>query len=295
MFETFTRFDIAVNGVRIHGVRSAQSHNALPPLLLLHGYPQSHIMWHKVAPRLVERYTVVATDLRGYGMSDKPVGLPDHANYSKREMAYDQVAVMRALGYEKFFVCGHDRGGRVAHRMAIDYPDAVQKLVLLDISPTLAMYEQTSMEFAMGYWWWFFLVQPAPFPENLITASPEIFLRQKIAAGRAGRTPFTDAAYAAYLRHVSDPSTVHGMCEDYRASAGIDLQHDREDRMQGRKIACPTRVLWGEHGVVHRCFNPLADWGRVADGVSGAPLAAGHYIPEEVPDLLLQELDAFFE
>ncbi len=293
MFETFTRFDIAVNDVRIHGVRSAPSSKRLPPLLLLHGYPQSHIMWHKVAPRLVERYTVVATDLRGYGMSDKPVGLPDHANYSKREMAYDQVSVMRALGYEKFFVCGHDRGGRVAHRMAVDYPDAVQKLVLLDISPTLAMYEQTSMEFAMGYWWWFFLVQPAPFPEQLITASPEIFLQQKIVYGRTGRAPFSDAAYAAYLSHVSDPATVHGMCEDYRASSSIDLAHDRDDRAHGRKIVCPTRVLWGEHGVVQRCFNPLADWARVAERVSGAPLAAGHYIPEEVPDLLLAELNTF--
>ena len=294
MFESFTPFDIDVNGVRIHGVRSGQSESRRPALLLLHGYPQSHLIWHKVAPALAQHFEVVATDLRGYGDSSKPPGLADHANYSKREMARDQVAVMRALGYESFYVCGHDRGGRVAHRMAVDHPQAVLKLMVLDIAPTLAMYEQTSMAFALGYWWWFFLVQPAPFPETLIAAAPESYLERKIAYGRAGRTPFTDATYAAYLRHISDPATLHGMCEDYRASATIDLLHDREDRTAGRVVSCPLRVLWGEYGVVHQCFRPLDDWRKVAAEVSGIAVVAGHYIPEEVPDVFVNECVAFF-
>jgi len=294
MFKSFTPFNVDVNGVRIFGVHSRRPDARLPPLLLLHGYPQSHLIWHKVAPTLAERYTVVAPDLRGYGDSSKPAGLTDHSNYSKREMALDQVELMRSLGFESFFVCGHDRGGRVAHRMAIDHPAAVRKLMVLDISPTLAMYEQTSMEFAIGYWWWFFLVQPAPFPENMITASPCTYLERKIAYGRAGRTPFTDETYAAYLRYISDPATVHGMCEDYRAAATIDLQQDREDRASGRKVTSPVRVLWGQHGVVNQCFQPLDDWAAVATTVSGAAIAAGHYIPEEVPEVLFAELVAFF-
>jgi len=294
MFESFTPFNVDVNGVRIFGVHSRRPDARLPPLLLLHGYPQSHLIWHKVAPALAERFTVVAPDLRGYGDSSKPAGLTDHSNYSKREMALDQVELMRSLGFESFFVCGHDRGGRVAHRMAIDHPAAVRKLMVLDISPTLAMYEQTSMEFAIGYWWWFFLVQPAPFPENMITASPCTYLERKIAYGRAGRTPFTDETYAAYLRYISDPATVHGMCEDYRAAATIDLQQDREDRASGRKVTSPVRVLWGQHGVVNQCFQPLDDWAAVATTVSGAAIAAGHYIPEEVPEVLFAELVAFF-
>ena len=294
MFKSFTPFNVDVNGVRIFGVHSRRPDARLPPLLLLHGYPQSHLIWHKVAPTLAERYTVVAPDLRGYGDSSKPAGLTDHSNYSKREMALDQVELMRSLGFESFFVCGHDRGGRVAHRMAIDHPAAVRKLMVLDISPTLAMYEQTSMEFAIGYRWWFFLVQPAPFPENMITASPCTYLERKIAYGRAGRTPFTDETYAAYLRYISDPATVHGMCEDYRAAATIDLQQDREDRASGRKVTSPVRVLWGQHGVVNQCFQPLDDWAAVATTVSGAAIAAGHYIPEEVPEVLFAELVAFF-
>ena len=294
MFESFTSFDVEVNRVRIAGVHSSKLGARLPPLLLLHGYPQSHLIWHKVAKTLAEHYTVVAPDLRGYGDSSKPVGRSDHSNYSKREMALDQLELMRSLGFESFFVCGHDRGGRVAHRMAVDHPAAVRKLMVLDISPTLAMYEQTSMAFAVGYWWWFFLVQPAPFPEDMIAASPAAYLARKIAYGRAGRSPFTDETYAAYLRYISDPATVHGMCEDYRAAATIDLQHDREDRASGRNVTCPVRVLWGQHGIVNQCFRPLDDWAAVATTVSGATIAAGHYIPEEVPEALLDELLTFF-
>jgi haloacetate dehalogenase len=237
---------------------------------------------------------VIATDLRGYGASSKPVGRADHANYSKREMARDQVEVMRQLGFDSFYLCGHDRGGRVSHRLAMDHPHAVRKMALLDISPTLAMYEQTSMDFARSYWWWFFLIQPTPFPESMVAGAPEAYLKKKIGWGHAGLKPFTEETYAAYLSYVSDPATMHAMCEDYRAAASIDLEHDRVDRDAGRKINCPTLALWGEFGVVNRCFKPLADWSRVAMDVRGHTVPCGHYIPEEVPTQLVEELSAFF-
>ena len=290
MFPNFTNHRLRVNGVEINTLIGGRG----PPLLLLHGYPQSHLIWHRVVEELATRFTVVATDLRGYGASEKPVGLDDHSNYSKREMAKDQVAVMRKLGFESFNLCGHDRGARVSHRLAVDYPEAVKRLMLLDISPTLAMYEQTTMEFARAYWWWFFLIQPTPFPEAMIAAAPETYLRKKIGWGHAGLSAFTPETYAAYMSYVSDPATMHAMCEDYRAAASIDLEHDRADREAGKKIACPVYVIWGEHGVVNRCFQPIADWQRVADDVRGRTLQCGHYIPEEVPDPLLAEMFAFF-
>jgi haloacetate dehalogenase len=209
-------------------------------------------------------------------------------------MAKDQVEVMRQLGFESFDLCGHDRGGRVAHRLAVDHPQAVKKLMLLDISPTLSMYEQTNMEFARAYWWWFWLIQPAPFPESMVAAAPEIYLNKKIGWGHAGLKPFTDETYAAYLSYVSDPATMHAMCEDYRAAASIDLVHDRDDRTAGRKITCPVNLLWGEFGVVNRCFKPLEDWRQVADDVRGHTVPCGHYIPEEVPDELSREMNTFF-
>ncbi len=290
MFDSFRVFDIEANGVSIHGVTAGDG----PPLLLLHGYPQSHLIWHRVAPRLAERYTVVATDLRGYGASGKPDSGEDHAAYSKRVMARDQVGVMRALGHDTFYLCGHDRGGRVAHRLAMDTPQAVKKLMTLDIAPTLAMYEQTDMAFARAYWWWFFLIQPSPFPEEMILANPEVFLRKKIGWGHAGLNAFTPETYAAYLSNMRDPATVHAMCEDYRAAAGIDLAHDRADRTADNRLVVPLRVLWGEFGVVNRCFKPLADWEKVATNVSGRTLPCGHYLPEESPDELLAEMLAFF-
>jgi len=290
MFEGFTRKKLRANGVEINTLVKGDG----PPLLLLHGYPQSHLIWHRVAPALARHYTVVATDLRGYGDSEKPAGLADHSNYSKREMARDQVEVMRQLGFESFYLCGHDRGGRVSHRLAVDHPNAVKRMMLLDISPTLTMYEQTSMEFARAYWWWFFLIQPAPFPEGMIAAAPETFLQKKIGWGHAGLSAFTPETYAAYLAHVSDPATMHAMCEDYRAAASIDLEHDRADRAAGKKVSCPIHAIWGEHGVVARCFKPVEDWRQVADDVRGSSLPCGHYIPEEVPEALLQEMLAFF-
>ncbi|MBL8521456.1 MAG: alpha/beta hydrolase [Betaproteobacteria bacterium] len=291
MFDGFQLRTFSVNGVDIFARIAGNG----PPLLLLHGYPQTHVIWHKVAPDLAKRFTVVAPDLRGYGASGKPAGGEGHVNYSKREMAKDQAVLMRALGYDRFQVCGHDRGGRVAHRMALDHPHAVDRLMVLDIAPTLAMYEQTSMDFAKSYWWWFWLIQPAPFPEQMVAAAPEVFLKRKIGWGRAGMSPFTAETYAAYLANIRDPATMHAMCEDYRAAATIDLEHDRADREAGRMVACPLAVHWGAHGVIERCFKPLDEWRKVAVDVSGGALECGHYIPEEVPGELLGCVEAFFK
>jgi haloacetate dehalogenase len=258
-----------------------------PPLLLLHGHPQTHAIWHKVAPALAERFTVVACDLRGYGDSSKPVGTSDHGNYSKRVMANDMRRVMQILGYECFSVMAHDRGARVAHRLAADHPDAVQRLVLLDIAPTLAMYEQTSDAFARAYWHWFFLIQPAPLPERLIEVDPEAYVRDVMGRRAAGLAPFDPRALREYMRCLALPGTAHGLCEDYRAAAGIDLEHDRADREAGRLLQMPLLVLWGEQGVIHRCFQPLQEWRKLAAKVDGTALPCGHYIAEEAPEVLL--------
>ncbi len=295
MFEAFEQSNIYVNGVCIFVLQLKNTNK--PPLLLLHGYPQSHIIWHKVVPLLKAHFTLVITDLRGYGNSDKPQAVAYHSNYSKKEMAKDQLLVMQQLGYTHFYIAGHDRGGRVAHRMAIDYPKNVLKLCTLDISPTLHMYDNTSMDFAKQYWWWFFLIQPYPFPEALILAAPEVYLKKKIGYGVAGLAPFTKEAYNAYLSYISNEATVHGMCEDYRAAATIDLEHDRNDLMQGKKIQCPLHVLWGEHGVIHRCFAPLQDWRPYVDenyAITGIATPSGHYLPEQIPDVVAQEFITFF-
>lgn len=257
------------------------------PLLLLHGHPQTHAIWHKVAPTLAQRFTVVACDLRGYGDSSKPQGEPDHANYSKRSMAADMLAVMRSFGFERFKVMAHDRGARVAHRLAADHPQAVERMVLLDIAPTLAMYEQTGEAFARAYWHWFFLIQPAPLPERLIEADPRAYVTDVMGRRSSGLAPFDPRALAEYQRCLALPGAAHGICEDYRAAAGIDLEHDRADRDAGRRLAMPLLVLWGAEGVVHRCFRPLEEWRRVADQVEGEALACGHYVPEEAPEALL--------
>ena len=289
MFPGFEHGMAEVNGTQIKYIRGGNG----PALLLLHGHPQTHAIWHKVAQRLAGRFTVVAADLRGYGDSGKPASLADHSNYSKRCMGQDQIELMAQLGFPQFLLMGHDRGGRVAYRMALDHPQAVRKLVLLDIAPTLAMYEQTSMAFATAYYHWFFLIRPAPFPELLIGSHPEEYLKHTIGGRSAGLAPFTPQAYAEYLRCLSDPATIHGICEDYRASAGIDLEHERLDLVQGRKIACPTKVLWGADGVIEKCFDPLAEWERLATDLSGKALSCGHYIPEEAPDQLLAEVLPF--
>jgi len=287
MFEGFRRERIKVDEIEINLVTGGSG----PPLLLLHGYPQTHLIWRKVAPRLAQTFTVVATDLRGYGDSSKPAGQPDHSDYAKRAMADDQVAVMQALGFERFALCGHDRGGRVGHRLAVDHPERVEKLAVLDISPTLAMYQGTDMSFARAYYHWFFLIQPAPYPETLIGGAPEVFLRHHMTRF-AGLAPF-EGAWDDYVR-CFDPATIHATCEDYRAAAGIDLEQAQADIDAGRKIRCPLLALWGGAGIVERCFDPLADWRKVANDVRGKPLPCGHYIPEEVPELLVAELLEFF-
>jgi len=258
-----------------------------PALLLLHGHPQTSAIWHKVAPKLAQHFTLVLADLRGYGDSAKPEGDAEHLLYSKRTMAADMLAVMQHLGHPRFTVLAHDRGARVAHRLAADHPAAVQRMVLLDIAPTLAMYEQASNAFARAYWHWFFLIQPAPLPERLIEADPAAYVRDVMGRRSAGLAPFDARALAEYVRCLALPGTAHGICEDYRASAGIDLVHDRADRDAGRQLAMPLLALWGEQGVVHQCFEPLKEWQRVAADVRGHALPCGHYIAEEAPDALL--------
>jgi haloacetate dehalogenase len=266
----------------------AQIGGSGPPLLLLHGHPQTQAMWHRVVTTLAERFTVVACDLRGYGDSSKPAGEPGHLNYSKRAMARDPVAVMRHFGFERFSVMAHDRGARVAHRLAVDHAACVDRLVLLDIAPTLAMFEQTTMAFASAYFHWFFLIQPAPLPETLISADSDFYFKSLMGGRHAGLAAFAPEALAEYLRCGRDPAAVHGMCEDYRAAATIDLEHDRADRAAGVRLGCPLLVLWGEHGVIRRCFDPLAEWRRVAVDVQGHALPCGHYIAEEAPAALLE-------
>jgi haloacetate dehalogenase len=292
LFPGFTIHDLDTHGARIH----ARAGGSGPPVLLVHGYPQTHAIWHRMAPRLAERFTVVAADLRGYGESGKPPSAPDHAPYSKRAMAKDLVEAMGLLGFEEFHVVGHDRGGRVGHRLALDQAARVRSLTVLDIAPTLAMYEATTMEFARAYYHWFFLIQPEPLPERMIGCDPEFYLRAKLRGWSQGRWPFDDAAYAEYLRCFRDPATIHASCEDYRAAATIDLEHDRADRDAGRRVRCPVLALWGERGTVQRCFRALEEWRRVAAGaVSGRPVASGHYLPEEVPDEVLGELIPFID
>ncbi len=265
-----------------------------PPVLLLHGYPETHACWHAVAPRLVAAgFRVVATDLRGYGDSSKPASDPDHATYAKRAMAADQVAVMRALGHDRFAVAGHDRGGRVAHRMALDHPGAVRRLAVLDIAPTATMYARTDMAFARAYYHWFFLIQPAPLPERMIGADPEFYLRTKLSAWGAGDSGFlAPEAVAEYVRCFSDPAAIAASCEDYRAAASIDLVHDAADG--ARRLAAPLLALWGANGVVGRTYDVLAAWREKASDVGGRALATGHYLPEEAPEETAAALAAFF-
>jgi haloacetate dehalogenase len=261
-------------------------------LLLLHGYPQTHAMWHKVAPRLAERFTVVATDLRGYGASGKPDGPPDHQAYSKRVMAQDQVRVMASLGFERFGVVGHDRGGRVAHRMVLDHENRIVRWAVLDIVPTRTMYLKTDRRFAEAYYHWFFLIQPAPFPERLIGADPDFFLNRHLGSRHGGLAAFDGRALAQYRSAFRNPASIHASCEDYRAAATIDLEHDEADL--DHRILAPLLVLWGAHGIVQLCFEPLSDWRARATIVTGRSLPCGHYLAEEAPGETSEALLAFF-
>jgi haloacetate dehalogenase len=302
-FEDFETRHIDVTGARLHarlsrGVRGAPGDR--PALLLLHGFPQSHVMWHRVAQQLKQDFYLVMPDLRGYGDSSKSPGLPDHSNYGKRAMAQDMVDLMDNLGIGTFHVCGHDRGGRVAHRLAVDHPARVQRLCMIDIAPTLDMYAATNFEFARTYYHWFHLIQPQPLPELMIGGNALAYLHAKLGGwGAAGLGHIEAAALAEYERCFCQPEAIHAMCEDYRASAGIDLEHDRASRAEqaqgGGKIACDTLVLWGERGVVQRLFKPLALWqAQCAGRVSGQALPAGHFIPEELPTQTAQALRDFF-
>jgi len=294
MLEQFERFDVTHHGVRINARRfdrgGGRSGGPRDPLLLMHGHPQTHAMWHGVAPQLAEHFTVVMMDLRGYGDSSRPQPDADYANYSKREMALDAMAVMRHCGFERFKVMAHDRGARVAHRLAADFPQAVERMVLLDIAPTLAMYEHTTEAFARAYWHWFFLVQPPPLPEALIESDPVRFLRSLMGKRHAGLHAFAPEALAEYERCIAIEGSAAAICADYRASAGIDLTHDRAD-VAGTgscsTLAQPLLVLWGEHGVVGKCFDVLALWRERASNVAGRSLPCGHYIAEEAPHALL--------
>jgi haloacetate dehalogenase len=290
MFDGFDTNDLDIGSVRLR-VRTAGTG---PALLLLHGHPQTHTMWHAVAPALAASHSVVLADLRGYGDSSRPPADVGETWGSKRAMAADMAELMRRLGHDRFDVLAHDRGARVTHRLALDHPARVQRMLLLDIAPTLAMYAGTGDEFARRYWHWFFLIQPAPLPERLIEADPAAYVRDVMGRRHAGLGVFDPQALAEYQRCIKLPGTAAGICADYRASAGIDLKHDRESIAAGQRLTQPLRVLWAAHGAVAACFDVLALWRDVAVQVSGQALDCGHYIAEEQPATLLQEARAFF-
>ncbi|MBC8161107.1 MAG: alpha/beta hydrolase [Roseiflexaceae bacterium] len=292
-FAGFEARTFDVNGVSIFARYGGNPHG--PALLLLHGFPETHVMWHRVVQALQDQYFVVLADLRGYGDSSKPLGLPDHRSYGKRAMAGDVIGVMNTLGWPRFCLCGHDRGGRVAHRLALDYPTQVEKLCVIDIAPTLDMYNATDTAFATAYYHWFHLIQPNPLPEFMIGGNPMRYLHASLGGlGSDGLTHIEPAALAEYERCFT-PEAIHAVCEDYRASAGIDLEHDRESRARGEKIRCDMHVLWAGRGVVNRFFKPVELWqAQCAGNVSGEALPAGHFIPEELPLETARALAQFF-
>jgi haloacetate dehalogenase len=291
MFEGFERTRIEVNGVTINLRRGGNG----PPLLLLHGNPLTHVMWHKIAPQLAQTFTVVATDLRGYGDSGKPRGQPDHSNYSFRVMAEDQVHVMARLGFETFLVAGHDRGARVAYRMALDHPERVQKFATLDIVPTHWVLTHITRGWAQASCHWFFMAQPFDFPERLLAGREEYYIRSKLDKPGVGTTGFTEEALAEYIRCCT-PENIHAVCEDYRAAITADFEMDRRDLEAGRRIECPVLVLWGERSHVERSFEPIEAWSHYATRIAGAcKLASGHYPAEQAPEETYEALIGFFK
>ncbi len=266
-----------------------------PPLLLLHGNPQTHAMWHAIAPQLAQRFTVYCPDLRGYGGSFKPAPSADHAPYAKVEMARDMAALMQHFGHQRFAVGSHDRGSRVAHRLALDFPERVERLAVLDIVPTIEHFERTDMAFALAYYHWFWFAQPHPFPESLINVAPDLWFHAHTSRSPKPASIFHPEALEDYLAAARDPAMISGMCEDYRAAATIDLEHDRASRAEGRKIACPLLVLWGKRGIIGRWYEPLALWGAYCTAaVTGGQVNAGHYLAEEAPGEVLEKFEAFF-
>ena len=289
MFEGFETRDVSTAGTRIH-LRIGGSG---PPVLLLHGYPQTHVLWHRVAPRLAERFTVVCPDLRGYGDSGKPASDPEHRVYSKRATARDMVEAMASLGHERFGLAGHDRGGRVGHRLALDHPERVARLAVLDIVPTRTIFRATDQAIATGYYHWFFLIQPGGLPERLIGGDPVFFLHWLLGRWGTGLEAFAPEALAEYERCFQDPAMIHASCEDYRAAASIDLADDEADL--DHRIACPVLALWGRRGLMERHFDVLATWRERAEGaVSGQALDCGHFLPEERPQETAAALLDFF-
>lgn len=295
MFENAVHHYIDVgDDVTIHAVVTGQGE----PLLLLHGHPESYLMWWKVVPQLSKRFTVVCTDLRGYGDSSKPEGLSDHSNYSKRQMAEDNIAVMKALGFEKFHLMGHDRGARVAYRMALDHPEVIDKLILLDIVSTHDMYALSTPEFAKALFHWYFLTQDAPFPEDMILSSRKMYFRNALHIGRynsendTSAEAFPQEVYDNYLRHYN-VETIHAICEEYRAGETVDMVLDKQDLDAGKKITAPTLVLWGANGLVEKFFKPLECWSKFIDNVQGHTIPCGHFIPEEAPVPMLEAVEKF--
>jgi haloacetate dehalogenase len=286
LFDNFKSQDVQVRAARIH----CRIGGSGPPLLLLHGCPQTHTMWHNIAPSLATQFTVIASDLRGYGDSSKPRGSANHDNYSFRAMAADQVELMASLGFERFSAVGHDRGARVLHRMALDRPEVLERLALLDILPTAHMYAHTDRHFATRYWEWFFFTQDGDLPETLLAGNPEAFLRYEFGE-LIDNGVITPEAWSEYLRVLSNVADMHAMCEDYRAGAGIDLEHDAADA--GRRVQCPLMVLWGDQNPVWRRFDMLDVWRRFAAAVAGTSIGAGHYLAEEAPHQVLAELLPF--
>lgn len=302
MFDGFETFriktskepEVTISGIRSTGPPNNSANRDLPALLLLHGFPQTHHIWHRVAPQLTDSYNVVLLDLRGYGSSSKPA---DVSSYAKSAMARDCIAVMDELGFKAFHVCAHDRGARVAHKLCVDHPGRVAKAVFLDICPTLAMYEGTDFEFAKAYFHWFFLIQKSPLPETLILGDPRRLAEMFMGGRQQGGTAIFEAeCFEAYVSGLSDPDTVHGMCQDYRASATLDMEEQRRDLAEGRHIKSPLRVLWGKFGVIEKAFDALAEWRKVTDqgvSVDGHVVDSGHYIPEQAPDVVVAEIREF--
>lgn len=288
--DVFDYRTIDADGVRINCAVGGSG----PPVLLLHGYPQTHLIWHHVAPMLATDFTVVLTDLRGYGDSDKPASADDHAPYAKRAMAADQLAVMRTLGFERFSVAGHDRGGRVSHRLALDAPEAVAALAVLDIVPTRYAFQHADAAFGAGYYHWFFLTAGNGIPERLIGNDPAFWIKARMSARHHGGTSFDEGALDEYVRCFSNPAAIHASCEDYRAAASIDLVHDDADAAAGTTVGCPVLALWGGHSFVGRTYDVLDAWRGYAADLRGRALPCDHYVPEEAPEQTAVALREFF-
>jgi haloacetate dehalogenase len=268
------------------------------PLLLLHGFPQTHVMWHRVAPALAEEFTVVCADLRGYGSSGKPVSTADHTPYAKSAMGQDMIRLMESLGFSRFSVAGHDRGGRLAYRMALDHPDRVERLAVLDIIPTGEALHRADFRLALTFWPWSLLSQPEPLPERLITGDPKAVVDDALGSWGSDRASFSAEVRAAYVSALQNPESVHAICEEYRAAATIDFKRDAEDQKAGRRILCPTLVLWAKGSALDQWYTdaggPMALWREWAIEVSGRSLSGGHFFPEGNPAETLSELATFF-